>query len=261
MIRAVVAGEGPTVVLAHGYGVPLAEWNIVWEELLDRGHRVIAFDQRGHGRSTIGSAGIGSAPMAADYAAVLEHFDVHEAVLVGHLMGGFIAIRALLDNPDLAGRLRGLVLFATFAGRLLDGAPQTRLQIPLMQSGVLYQMMRTRTGGVLLGAMMYGKHPSPAMIAVGRDMFLQQDHGPLLPILHASMREDRYPRLAEIAVPTVVMVGSADRTTPPSHARRLAAGVPGARLVTVPDAGHALNWEAPDALIDVIGWFQKEPVR
>ena len=55
MIRAVVAGEGPTVVLAHGYGVPLAEWNIVWEELLDRGHRVIAFDQRGHGRSTIGS--------------------------------------------------------------------------------------------------------------------------------------------------------------------------------------------------------------
>ena len=49
------------------------------------------------------------------------------------------------------------------------------------------------------------------MIAVGRDMFLQQDHGPLLPILHASMREDRYPRLAEIAVPTVVMVGSADQ--------------------------------------------------
>ena len=93
--------------------------------------------------------------MAADYAAVLEHFDVHEAVLVGHSMGGFIAIRALLDNPDLAGRLRGLVLFATFPGGLLDGAPQTRLQIPLMQSGVLYQMMRTRTGGVLLGAMMY----------------------------------------------------------------------------------------------------------
>ena len=74
---------------------------------------------------------------------------------------------------------------------------------------------------------MGGKHPSPAMIAVGCDMFLQQDHRPLLPILRACMREDRYPRLAEIAVPTVVMVGSADRTTPPSHARRLAAGVPG----------------------------------
>jgi pimeloyl-ACP methyl ester carboxylesterase len=133
------------------------------------------------------------------------------------------------------------------------------LQIPLLQSGVMQQLMRTRTGRVLIGASMGGKHPSPAMIEVGCDMFLQQDHRPLLPILRAAMREDRYPRLAEIAVPTVVMVGSADRTTPPSHARRLAAGVPGARLVTVPDAGHMLNWEAPDALVDVIGSFEKGP--
>ena len=49
--------------------------------------------------------------------------------------------------------------------------------------------------------------------------------------------------LGEIPVPTVLMVGSAERTTPPGHAQRLAAGVPGARLVTVPDAGHMLNWE------------------
>jgi pimeloyl-ACP methyl ester carboxylesterase len=95
------------------------------------------------------------------------------------------------------------------------------------------------------------------MIAVGENMFLQQDHGSLLPILRASMREDRYPRLAEIAVPTVVMVGSADRTTPPSHSRRLAAGVPGARLVIAPDAGHSLNWEAPDALVEVVESFPK----
>jgi len=99
------------------------------------------------------------------------------------------------------------------------------------------------------------------MISVFRESIVQHldDHGPLLPIMHAIAREDRYPRLAEITVPTVVMVGSADRTTPPSHARRLAAGVPGARLVTVPDAGHILNWEAPDALVNVIGSFEKGP--
>ena len=104
---------------------------------------------------------------------------------------------------------------------------------------------------MLIGASMGGKHPSRAMIAVGRDMFLQQDHRPLLPILRACMREDRYPRLAEITVPTVVMVGSVDRTTVPGHSRRLAAGVP--------DAGHIQNWEAPDALVDVIGLFEKGP--
>jgi non-heme chloroperoxidase len=109
VIRAVVAGEGPTVVLANAYGTPVTEWNIVWDRLLDHGHRVIAFDPRGHGRSTIGSAGIGSESMAADDAAVLEHFDVHDGVLVGHSTGGFIAIRALVEHPELAGRLRGLV--------------------------------------------------------------------------------------------------------------------------------------------------------
>lgn len=194
--------------------------------------------------------------MAADYAAVLEHFDVRDGVLVGHSMGGFVAIRALLDHPDLVGRLRGLVLFATWAGRILDGAPQNRLQIPLLENGVLQRLVCTRTGGVLFGAAQCGKRPSPAMISVFREVFLQQDHGPLLPILRAFAREDRYPRLAEITVPTVVMVGSADRTTPPSHSRRrLATRVPGARLVTVPDAGHMLNWEGSDALVEVIASF------
>jgi non-heme chloroperoxidase len=53
------------------------------------------------------------------------------------------------------------------------------------------------------------------------------------------------------------MVGSADRITVPSHARRLAAGVPGARLVTIPDAGHMLNWEAPDALVNIVASFHE----
>ena len=257
VLRAVVAGEGPTVVLAHGYTGTTKHWNIVWDALLTRGHRVIAFDQRGHGRSTLGSAGIGSESMAADYAAVLEHFDVRDGVLVGHSMGGFVAIRAVLDHPNLARRLRGLVLFATMAGRYRGGAPHNWLMLPLMASGVLPGLVRTRTGGMLFGALQCGKRPSPAMISVLREVFAQhmKDHGPLIPILQAGVREDCYPRLGEIAVPTVVMGGSADRNTVPSHSRRLAAGVPGARLITVPDAGHILNWEAPHALVEVVCAF------
>lgn len=253
-LRALVAGEGPPAVLVHGYTVTLAEWNLVWDDLLARGFRVIAFDQRGHGRSTLGSEGIGSAPMAADIAAVLEHFDVADAVLVGHSMGGFVTIRALLDHAGVAQRLRGLVLFATWAGRVLDGAPQNKLQIPLLERGILQRLIRYRTVGVLFGAAQCGARPSPAMVSVFTEGFRQhvEEHGALLPIVRAFSREDRYPRLGEITVPTVVMVGAADRTTPPSHSRRMADGIPGARLVTVPDAGHALNWEAPDELVKVI---------
>lgn len=252
VLRAVAAGDGPPVVLAHGYGVSLLEWNLLWQDLLAAGRRVIAFDQRGHEHSTLGGDGIGSGPMAADYAAVLEHFDVRDGVLVGHSMGGFVAIRAVLDHPGLVRRLRGLVLAATWAGRIYQGAPQNRLQIPLLRTGVLQQWARTPTGGVLFGAAQCGNHPSPAMISVFRDVFLRQNHTPLLPIVRAFSQEDRYPRLAEITVPTVVVVGAADRTTPPGHARRLAAGIPGARMVTVPGAGHVLNWEGTGALSEAV---------
>ncbi|MGO9158125.1 alpha/beta fold hydrolase [Mycobacterium sp.] len=204
LLRALVAGQGPPVIFVHGYTATIAEWNFVWDELVAKGFRVIAFDQRGHGGSTLGSDGVGSEPMATDVAAVLRHFDIRDGVLVGHSMGGFVTIRAMIDHPDLAGA-----------------------------------------------------RPSPAMISVFIEGFKQHldDHGPLVPIVRAFSREDRYPRLGEIAVPTVVMVGSADRTTPPSHSRRLASGIPGARLVTVPDAGHLLNWEGADELVDVIESF------
>lgn len=257
VLRALSAGQGPPVVFVHGYTARIFEWNFVWDELQAKGFRVIAVDQRGHGLSTLGADGIGSEPMADDLAAVLRHFDVRDGVLIGHSMGGFVTIRAMIDHPDLARRLRGLVLFATWAGRVLDGAPQNRLQIPLLQYGILQKLLRNKTVAVLFGAAQCGTHPSPAMISAFVESFHQHldEHGPLLPIVRAFSSEDRYPRLGEIAVPTVVMVGSADRTTPPSHSRRLAAGIPGARLVTVPDAGHLLNWEAPDELIEVIESF------
>lgn len=254
VLRAVSAGTGPTVVLAHGFGVTALEWNIVWHDLVERGYQVIAFDQRGHGRSTLGSDGSGSAAMAGDYQAILEHFDVADGVLVGHSMGGFVAIRAVLDHPDMAQRLRGLVLFATWAGRIQDGAPQNWLQMPLMQIGLLQWLTRTKTGGTLFGAAQCGTRPSPTMISVFGETFAKQDHRALMPIVRAFIREDRYPRLDEIDIPTVVIVGSADRTTPRGHAQRLAAGIPGAALITVPEAGHMLNWEAegPKVLVETI---------
>ena len=108
VLRALIAGQGTPVIFVHGYTANLAEWNVVWDGLLARGFRVIAFDQRGHGRSTLGADGIGSEPMAADLAAAMRHFDIRDGVLVGHSMGGFVTIRAMIDHPELAQRLRGL---------------------------------------------------------------------------------------------------------------------------------------------------------
>ena len=256
-IRVVTAGEGPTVVLAHGIYMSIVEWSVLWDMLLARGYRVVAFDQRGHGQSTIGSDGISTASMSGDYLAVLEAVDAHDAVLLAHSMGGFLAIAAVLDVPGVAERLRGLILMSTFPGDVLRGAPQNKAQIPLIKSGVLTRMVANDTIGTIFGAGLCGDDVSPAMVQVFLETFRAADHRPLLPILEAFGAEDRGDRLAEITVPTIVLCGSKDQTTPPWQSQRLAAGIPGAQGWWVPRAGHMLNWEATDAIVEAVAELSK----
>lgn len=251
-IRVVSAGSGPTVVLAHGVYMSAIEWSVIWDMLLQRGYRVVAFDQRGHGQSTIGSDGISTRSMSEDYLAVLEHVDAHDAVLLAHSMGGFLAIAAVLDVPGVAERLRGLILMSTFSGDVLRGAPQNKAQIPLIQSGALQVMVGNDTIGTIFGAGLCGDEPSPAMVQVFLETFRAADHRSLLPILEAFTVEDRGDRLHEITVPTIVLCGTQDSTTPPWQSERLAESIPGAHAWWVPRAGHMLNWEAPAAIIEAV---------
>jgi len=252
VIRAVTAGEGPTVVFAHGIYCSVVEWSVVWDMLLDRGYRVIAFDQRGHGQSTIGSDGISTQAMAGDYLAVLENYDVTQGILLAHSMGGFLAIAAIVDVPGVAERLNGLILMSTFAGDVLRGAPQNKVQIPLIKSGITAKIAVNDTAGMLFATTLCGDNPSPAMCEAFLEVFRSTDHPPLIPIMRALGDEDRGDRLGEISIPTIVLCGEKDTLTPPSQSTRLAEGIPGAQLRWVPGAGHMLNWESPDEIVSAI---------
>lgn len=253
-LRVVVGGheDAPTVVLAHGIALTLQEWNLVWDLLIDRGYRVVTFDQRGHGRSTIGADGVGVRAMAADCLAVLEATGTSGAILVGHSMGGFLALQALLDLPGTADRLAGLVLAATFAGDVLKGAPQNRAEVPVVRSHLATRLGHSPTASTLFAASFFGPKPSPAMLQALLDMVLAQDLTPLLPLLEAFTTEDLWPRLGAVRVPTVVVCGRSDRATPPRDSARLVAGIRGSRVVWVEHAGHMLPWEAPATLVDAV---------
>lgn len=249
----VSAGDGPTVVLAHGFGVDRNEWNVVAIQLVERGHRVIAFDQRGHGRSRPGRDGIGTRPMAQDYVAVLEAYDVRDGVLSTHSMGGFVGIRFLLEYPQVVQeRLRGALLLATFAGDVNRDNPQNRMQIPLIRSGVLPWLVRSNVIGRPFARTIMGKKGNDDMGAAFLAMFRAQDFGPLVPILRAMVDENRYPELGAIDLPVTIMVGTADKTTPPFHTDELHAGIRGSTLERVPDAGHMVVWEEPEAVVAAI---------
>jgi non-heme chloroperoxidase len=251
-LRVRITGTGRTVALAHGIALTLGEWNLVTALLVADGFRVVAFDQRGHGQSTIGTDGISAPAMAEDLAAVLEATGTTDAILVGHSMGGFLALEAVLEVPGMCERLAGLVLVATFAGDILDGAPQNRAEAPILRSRLLPRLGANPTIGTLFAASFFGHTPSPAMLTAFLHMVLGRDHEPLLPLLEAFTSEDLLARLPQVDLPTVIVCGSADRTTPPRDSRRMAAAIPGARSVWVPDAGHMLPWEAPAAIREAV---------
>jgi non-heme chloroperoxidase len=83
-------------------------------------------------------------------------------------------------------------------------------------------------------------------------MFGEQRHQPLIPIIRGLADENYYDRLSEIAVPTVVICGERDRSTPRWHSEQLGVRIPDARNVWVEGKGHLLNWEAPESLIAAV---------
>ncbi|MEL6347482.1 MAG: alpha/beta hydrolase [Myxococcota bacterium] len=245
-----VSGDGAqTVVFAHGYGFDMGEWDQVAERLPDV--RKIGMNLRGHGGSTIGSDGIMPNVAAADYRAVLEAHDVQDAVLVGHSTGGFLAMRFLLEHPEVVQqRLRGCLLIGTFAGDVSRKNLQNRIQIPLIQTGLLTAMVRIPIFGRAFIRSLSGDGFDPAWVKPALDVFLANDHRALVPLLQALVDQSDYHRLSQIDLPCRIVVGEKDHTTPSFHADDLHAGIQGSTLRRIPGAGHLLNWEAPDILVE-----------
>ena len=108
--------DGSTVVLSHCWTGGMSLWGPVARRLVASGHRVVLYDQRGHGRSTLGRAPLTVDRLGDDLRTVLEALDVRDAVLAGHSMGGMTVQALAANHPDVvASRARGIVLAGTAA--------------------------------------------------------------------------------------------------------------------------------------------------
>jgi non-heme chloroperoxidase len=246
------AGSGPPVVLAHGIGITVAEWSLVMPALVERGHQVIAYDQRGHGRSTAGSAGYTAQTLFDDLTAVVEHFDLHNAVVVGHSMGTAATLGALADT-DLPRRTRAAVLVSTTVGRLFDGAPlAARLQSPLVRSGVLQLLASSPRLGRSFIAPAAGPDAPPEIVEAMRLTFARwkPKTARFLGVLGTL---DLVPLLPAISTPLHLVLGERDTLmTRERNSDLVVAHAPRAELTMVPGVGHYLNWEAPEAIVDAV---------
>ena len=258
-----------TVVFVHGFMLELASWHFQRLALGGDDVRLVFYDQRCHGAS-------GSSPPAAlsvsqlgrDLVSVLETCaPAGPVVLIGHSMGG-IAVQALAEDfPELLReRVSGVALVSSSAGQLDDvtfGMPRTlvrplrRALPPLAQQVPAVLELARRAGGgarvVLTQLYSFGSRVDPALVAFMDDMLSRVRIDVVTafwPMFLAHSKADALPRLA--GVPTVVVVGDADRIIPPAHSEALAQLLPGSEFTVLPGAGHMVILERPDAVNGIL---------
>jgi pimeloyl-ACP methyl ester carboxylesterase len=254
-----------TLVLLHGLCLTKSSWALQIRELRLRwGNRlrIITYDHRGHGASTGGEMGTYQIDrLATDLAEVLTVLRVSGPLsLAGHSMGGMTAL-AYFGRPtgDRPVEPQGLVLIASAAGRLAERGLGRLLATPA--TGWLFglvghlprraadQAIEGLTRPVRDGIVRYSGHGIADVTKSAIHTISLSTAAGFLPSLK---RYDQYNTLKSIAAKTIVISGGADMTTPVTHARDLAAAIPGAIHLHRPTAGHMLLQDESDFVTNAI---------
>ncbi len=255
------AGEGGRpLLLLHGFTGSREDFGDWFGELAEAGWHVVAPDHRGHGGShkPEDEEAYSLATLASDALALADELGWERFVLLGHSMGGMVAQLVAIEAPE---RVAALVLMDTAHGPL-----------PLDHEQVAMGAQAARELGMEWLAEYFAANPSPlateadervrrerpGYVELGERKFLASSPAMYAALLHElAHQEDRLHLLAEVAVPTLVLVGEQDAMFIP-FSQRMAATMPGARLEVIPDAGHSPQFEAPDAWWAVLSAFLSE---
>lgn len=233
-----LADEGPIVILIHGAGMDSTVWSLQTRYLAYRGFRVIAVDLPGHG----GSEG-NALTSIADQADWLVQFCTEagfESVhLVGHSMGTFIAMEVAAQHPEL---VVSLLLMGTSDAmgvhpELLDHA---RNDLPAA-AALMAAWAHSKSAHV-------GQNPTPGlwMTSGTRALVERSAPGVLRTDFEACMAySDSLETAAKVSCPTTVLVGHADKMTPPKAASKVVAALTNAEVIELPGVGHQMMNEEP----------------
>ncbi len=262
------ASGNPTVVLVHGFCLDMGTFHFQRKLLAERGeHRIVAYDQPGHGRS--GRLETGEYDLTALGRTLRTVIDrtapEGPLVLVGHSMGGMTIMAFAELFPEMFGdRVVGTVLMATSGGLLAE----TKLVAPALLgrvgTPVLYMVSNaTRYGGTVIDrarkstsnvawllTRKYGfgtRRPSPALVSYVEEMNSRTSADTVTRYLRTIATHSRFPALAALSgTPVLVVVGDKDMITPVTHSEEIVRRLPHAEFVKIPDSGHVVMLEHAD---------------
>ncbi|MFZ0833144.1 MAG: alpha/beta hydrolase [Mycobacterium sp.] len=247
------SGEGPTVLLVGGLGMPSITWDVCGlpRSLVDAGFQVIAYNARGMSPSSAPPAPYSVAGLAGDAAAILDHFQVGHATVIGYSMGCYIAQTLLRSRPEL---VRALVLFAGLQPSPV-GAMVGEMELALIERYgevppevlVFEQLLTTLHPPMLQDpATVKGWHQ---VLSVGYESGWAGPEGfrGQLTASHEwiTAGEPTPEHLGAIDVPTLVLAFEHDLFFPPALCEATARLIPAAEYVQIDGAGHGGIFTGP----------------
>jgi pimeloyl-ACP methyl ester carboxylesterase len=241
------AGIGPPVVLIHGLGDDHRAWRRVAGRLM-LDHRVILYDLRGHGESTLGGPDGRLAQLGGDLLALCDALALQRCTLAGFSLGGTIAMRVAIDAPE---RVAALALVATSSrvGRAAQGWYRERAEMVDRDDPALRETLDQDTADVY--------RARPEETEAGLHIRRASTHDPrgyanacrAMADLREHPLDDALPA---IGAPTAILAGDADQHCPPRAAEIIAERIGAATLEVLPGAGHPLPIERPDETAEAI---------
>jgi 3-oxoadipate enol-lactonase len=241
------SGEGDPLLLIQGLGFSCDMWYRLVPKL-EVTHRVVRYDARGVGRSTVPDGPYPIEQMARDALAVLDAAGAERAHVVGVSLGGIVAQELAVSQP---ARVRTLTLLATHPGGTDVVPPDPEVLMMLAGRHELEPEAAIRAG------ISAGYHPSTPTDAIDEDV-RRRLAIPTSPVGYGHQLQGglgytgALSRLGSLRMPVLVVAGDSDRTIPPANSHTIAAAIEQARLVVLEDTGHVVFTERPDEIVDLI---------
>jgi 3-oxoadipate enol-lactonase len=238
-----------TIVLSHALGCDQSMWDALANDLAAQ-HRVICFDHRGHGDSDVPPGPYTLADLADDAHALLREVSGSEPVVwIGLSLGGMVGQELALRHPE---SVSAMVIAHSSSGYSAEEREPWQQRIDIVSAQGLEEiadktMQRWFTEGF--------RQTQAATVARWRRRVVSTPVAGYLAACHAVMNLDITPRLSGLRLPTLVIGGSEDTSTPPEMSRTMAAAIPGSELVVMDGVAHLGVLEQPKAFGELVHRF------
>ena len=252
--RYAVEGDGSPVLLIHGVGARLDNWDRV-AALLARHFKVVRYDLRGHGRSSKVPGPYALDMFADDAAALLDHLGIARAHIAGHSLGGMIAITLARKHP---GRVDRLAVLSAAAGRTEEERRKVKERIALIASGIPGDHFKNSLSRWFTDEF---RAANPALMEQYAARNRENDPACYAAAYTVLATGEVAQDLPHVKAPTLVFTGEHDLGSNPRMSRFIHEGIAGSELRILPRLRHSILIEAPNTVVELLEpFFQGRPV-